>query len=86
MPKQRNLTLSHKFYEVYQAGVFTAWRCIYDIGRGRPTNPEALVGEEVGREVEEFPNIIFAGANNCILRFPKTLVESGVRRRGHGGL
>jgi hypothetical protein len=54
--------LSHKFYEVYQAGVFTAWRCMYDVGRGRPTNPEALVGEEVGREFEEFPNVIFAGA------------------------
>ena len=26
--------LSQQFYEVYQAGVFTAWRCTYDVGRG----------------------------------------------------
>ena len=54
--------LSRRFYAVYKAGVFTAWRCTYDAGRGRPENPEALVGAEVGQVFEDSSETIFPGA------------------------
>jgi len=54
--------LSRRFYAVYKAGVFTAWRCTYDVGRGRPDNPEALAGAEVGQVFEESGETIFSGA------------------------
>ena len=54
--------LSRRFYEVYKTGVFTAWKCTYDVGRGRPENPEALVGAEVAQTFDGCGNTIFLGA------------------------
>ena len=56
-------TLSKRFYDTYEAGVFTAWRCKYDIGKGRPANPDALVGEAVGKRfIVGNSDALFSGA------------------------
>ena len=45
--------MTSEFYETFQAGIFTGWRCLYDYGRGHPTNPEALVGLPVMKDFNE---------------------------------
>ena len=45
--------MTTEFYETFEAGIFSGWRCLYDYGRGHPTNPEALVGLLVTKDFNE---------------------------------
>ena len=45
--------MTRHFCETYEGGEFTAWRANVDYSLARPSNPEAIIGQTVGRNFDE---------------------------------
>jgi len=68
--------MTRSFLDAYPEGVFKGWKCTVDYSLGRPLNPDALIGQRVGKT---FDGVEHFGVIKSFKKWWKVVFDDGDR-------